>query len=99
MTLLAPMAKSLRLLTDEQKVAMGYSLVTADVSFYHPEKTWLICGNTYTQQLYDLDPEFPELNDLLQKWSANGLRIESVKVAFAKGVARIAAIDGEFRVH
>ena|SRR3569832_3018458 len=86
-------------LTDEQKIAMGYSLVTADVSFFHPEKPWLICGNTYTQQLYDLVPELPELNELVKKWTAAGIRIETVKIASQRGMARITAVDGLFRVH
>ncbi len=99
MTVILNAANQFRPLNDEQKIAMGYSLIIADISFYHPEKTWLICGNTYTQQFYDLVPELPELNDLLKKCSAAGLRIETVKVATRKGAARLAAVDGHFQLH
>jgi uncharacterized protein Usg len=85
---------------DFQKQVEGYGLTTANILYRRPDHPWLL--QSYVWQNYDLYPDFPELQRVLEFWQKSLERcLHSVTVAHSRLVrpAEIKTVDGIFRFH
>ncbi|WP_156255543.1 usg protein [Sandarakinorhabdus oryzae] len=67
-------------MTDLERQLQGYSLATVDINYWRPDHPRLL--QTFSWQLYDLAPQFPELKRFLDHWKREiEATIHSVRVA------------------
>ena len=87
-------------MTDLERQLQGYSLATVDITYWRPDHPRLL--QTFSWQLYDLVPQFPELGRFLDHWQREiEATIHSIRVAHQGmlGPAKWRNVDEVFSLH
>lgn len=87
---------------DFRRQLEGYGLTTAKIRYRFPDRPTIINPNWFVLQLYDMWPEFPELNRYLEWWQEKiEGPIESVVITHNRLIkpAEIRPVDGILTLH
>ena len=82
-----------------EKMALGYGPTTAKIIYRIPDYRRLL--QEFIWQDYDLFPDFPRLQRLLEHWKTLDGPVHSVEVAHSRLIkpAELKKVDGIFRLN